>query len=79
MGADTFTPKHLIFLVEQDDADVGPKPIAVKHNQTPIFKLRSLCTARAVYQGAKPAVVLMQTAKFSELRHESIPIFHFYP
>ena len=32
-------PKHLIFLVEQDDADVGPKAVPVKHNQTPIFKL----------------------------------------
>jgi hypothetical protein len=32
-------PKHLIFLVEQDDADVGPKAVPVKHNQTPNFKL----------------------------------------
>jgi hypothetical protein len=35
----TLAPKHLIFLVEQDDADVGPKAVPVKHNQTPIFKL----------------------------------------
>src|SRR6185295_12452797 len=38
-------PEHLVFLVEQDDADVGPKAVPVKHNQTPIFKLSSLCTA----------------------------------
>jgi len=37
MGAYAFAPKNLIFLVEQDDADVGPKPISVKHNQTPNF------------------------------------------
>ncbi len=37
MGAYAFAPKNLIFLVEQDDADVGPKPIPVKHNQTPNF------------------------------------------
>ena len=33
----TLAPKHLIFLVEQDDADIGPKAVPVKHNQTPNF------------------------------------------
>ena len=37
MGAYAFAPKYLIFLVEQDDADVGPKSVPVKHNQTPNF------------------------------------------
>ena len=30
-------PKYLILLVEQDDADVGPKTVPVKHNQTSNF------------------------------------------
>ncbi len=37
VGADALAPKHLIFLVEQDDADVGSKPFSVKHNQTSNF------------------------------------------
>jgi prolyl-tRNA synthetase len=45
VGTYAFAPKNLIFLVEQDDADVGPKAVPVKHNQTPIFKLGPLCTA----------------------------------
>jgi hypothetical protein len=32
---DAFAPEHLVFLVEQDDADVGPEAVPVKHNQTP--------------------------------------------
>ena len=35
VGADSLAPEHLVFLVEQDDADVGPKAVPVKHNQTP--------------------------------------------
>jgi hypothetical protein len=42
-------------MVEQDDADIGAKAVPVKHNQTPILKLRSLCTASAVYQRMKPS------------------------
>ena len=37
VGTYAFAPKNLIFLVEQDDADVGPKAVPVKHNQTPNF------------------------------------------
>ncbi|MEY3939202.1 MAG: hypothetical protein RL659_2043 [Pseudomonadota bacterium] len=37
MGSDALAPKHLIFLVEQNDADVRPKAFAVKHNQIPNF------------------------------------------
>ena len=33
MGADPFTPEHLVLVVEQDDADVGSEPITVEHNQ----------------------------------------------
>ena len=33
VGADPFAPKHLVFLVEQDDADVGSEPFTVEHNQ----------------------------------------------
>ncbi|AGX88571.1 hypothetical protein Cenrod_2517 [Candidatus Symbiobacter mobilis CR] len=33
---DPFPPKHLIFLVEQDDADIGPESVPVEHNQSPI-------------------------------------------
>ena len=46
----TFAPEYLILLVEQDDADVRPKAVTVKHNQTPIFKLFPLCTALAAHQ-----------------------------
>ena len=35
MGAYAFTPKYLILLVEQDDADVRAKAFPVKHNLTP--------------------------------------------
>jgi len=34
---DTLAPKHLIFLVEQDDADVRPEAVSIQHNQTPNF------------------------------------------
>ena len=61
MGSYALAPKYLISLVEQDDADVRPKAVPVKHNQTPIFKLRSLCTASAVYQGARASEVLRVT------------------
>jgi len=37
MGAYAFTPKNLISLVEQDDADIRPKAVAVEHNQTSKF------------------------------------------
>ena len=37
VGAYTLAPEHLVFLVEQDDADVRPKAVPVKHNQTPNF------------------------------------------
>ena len=55
--SNAFAPEHLIFLVEQDDADVGPKAVTVKHNQTPIFKLLPLCTALAAHQGRQPSVI----------------------
>jgi hypothetical protein len=32
---DAFAPEHLVFLVEQDDADVRPEAVPVKHNHTP--------------------------------------------
>src|SRR5690606_24051454 len=35
VSAYAFSPEHLVFLVEQDDADVRPKAVPVKHNQTP--------------------------------------------
>jgi hypothetical protein len=37
VGTDTLAPKYLTSLVEQDDADVGPKAVPVKHNQTSNF------------------------------------------
>lgn len=37
VGAYALAPEHLVFLVEQDDADVRPKAVPVKHNQTPNF------------------------------------------
>jgi hypothetical protein len=37
-----FAPKYLILLVEQDDADIGSKPFAVKHNQTLNFYIESI-------------------------------------
>jgi hypothetical protein len=32
---DALAPEHLVFLVEQDDADVGPEAVPVQHNHTP--------------------------------------------
>ena len=46
VGADALAPENLVFLVEQNDADVRPKAFTVKHNQPQIFKLHPLCTAR---------------------------------
>jgi hypothetical protein len=43
MCADALAPENLVSLVEQDDADVGPEAVPVKHNQTPIFELSPLC------------------------------------
>ena len=37
VGADALAPEHLVSLVEQDDADVRPEAVPVKHNQTPNF------------------------------------------
>jgi hypothetical protein len=37
MGANALAPKDLTFLVEQDDADVGPKAFSVEHNRTSKF------------------------------------------
>ena len=37
VGADALAPEHLVFLIEQDDADVGPEAVPVKHNQIPNF------------------------------------------
>ena len=37
VGAYAFAPEHLVLLVEQDDADVRPKAVPVKHNRTPNF------------------------------------------
>ncbi len=42
VGADPLAPEHLVPLVEQDDADVGPKTVPVEHNLTPIFKTVSI-------------------------------------
>src|SRR5690606_2774938 len=47
VGADALAPEHLVFLINQDDSDVGPDAIAVKHNQTPMLELSSLCTPAA--------------------------------
>jgi len=54
MRTDTLSPKHLIFLVEQDDADIRPEAVSVEHNQTPIFKLVRLCTAFELHQEKQP-------------------------
>ncbi len=35
VGAYALAPEHLVSLVEQDDADVRPKAVPVKHNRTP--------------------------------------------
>ncbi len=48
VGAYPFAPEDLVSLVEQNDADVGPKAVPVKHNQPQIFELSPLCTAHAV-------------------------------
>jgi hypothetical protein len=50
VGAYPLTPKHLVSLVEQDDADIGAKAVPVKHNQLQIFKLKPLCTASLAMQ-----------------------------
>jgi hypothetical protein len=50
VGTYALAPENLVLLVEQDDADIGPKAVPVKHNQTPISKLFPLCTAIAVDQ-----------------------------
>jgi hypothetical protein len=50
VGANAFTPKNLILLIEQNDADVRPKAVAVKHNQTSIYQLSPLCTVNGLHQ-----------------------------
>ena len=43
--ADALAPEHLVSLVEQNDADIGPEAFSVKHNQPQIFELSGLCIA----------------------------------
>ena len=43
VGADAFAPEHLVSLVEQNDADIGPEAFSVKHNQSQIYILSGLC------------------------------------
>jgi hypothetical protein len=38
VGPDPLAPEHLVLLVEQDDADVGPEPFTVEHNQPQFFR-----------------------------------------
>jgi hypothetical protein len=37
VGADALAPEHLVSLVEQNDADIGPEAFSVKHNQPQIL------------------------------------------
>src|SRR5207253_9931263 len=70
VGAYPLAPEHLVLLVEQDDADVGPKAVPVKHNQTPILKLSSLCTAhRSAAIGSAAVCPLINP-------NESLPVPH---
>ena len=36
--AQPLAPEHLVPLVQQDDADVGPEAFTVEHNQPQIFR-----------------------------------------
>ncbi len=42
VGADAFSPEHLVLVVEQDDADVRAKSVPVKHNRTPILSIAAI-------------------------------------
>jgi hypothetical protein len=42
VGAYALAPENLVFLVEQNDADVRPKAFTVKHNQPQIFLIVSI-------------------------------------
>ncbi len=66
MGAYALAPEHLVFLIEQDDADVGPKAVPVKHNQTPILELSSLCTAPRALAKAQLALAAPTPMKASQ-------------
>ncbi|MBO1996842.1 hypothetical protein J4714_13365, partial [Staphylococcus epidermidis] len=59
-------------MVEQDDADVRAKSVPVKHNQTQIFELCSLCMALVIDKRAMP---ISTNCQF----HESLPISHLHP
>jgi hypothetical protein len=59
VGSNALAPKNLVLLVEQNDADVGPKAVPVKHNQTSKFQLKPLCTASGWHQEAQPTISLI--------------------
>ncbi len=63
MRADALAPKYLILMVEQDDADIRPKAVSVKHNQTPIFKLRPLSIVIYSCSSMKASQFLISTLK----------------
>ncbi|MCY1379571.1 hypothetical protein D9M69_673020 [compost metagenome] len=62
MGTDALAPEHLVSLVEQDDADIGPEAFSVKHNQPQIFKLSSLCIAPCELRSDHTPVVSLSAA-----------------
>ncbi len=45
VSSEPFAPKHLVPLVEQDDADVGSEPLTVEHNRLQNSRYFHYCTA----------------------------------
>jgi hypothetical protein len=38
VASDSLSPKNLILMVHQDDANIGPEAVSVQHNQLSIFQ-----------------------------------------
>ena len=87
MGAYAFALKNLVFLVEQDDADIRAKAFPVKHNQTPISKCCGPLCPRVISRGLSTASCRLgpglaaRLRPFSTIRicHESLAVPHLHP
>ncbi len=75
VGAYTLAPEHLVFLVEQDDADVGSEPFTVEHNQ-PQNLVETIIAP--VCPEASPRLTRTSRRHLPARLHESLSILHFY-
>lgn len=88
VAAQALAPKNLIFVVQQDDPDVGPEPFTVEHNWPQNIELIQLLhSLSAINNSSNWLIFFCETTAlsiglfcpfFASGTHESKPIFYFY-